>query len=70
MVEPDSKRDRHQIVTSKVANFLVLVVTIVWAASFIADISLVDYNPPTQIHTVMLSIVGSIFGFQIINRSK
>lgn len=64
----DSKADSH-ILTPYVINGIAIVVTIVWAASFVADVSLGRYNPPGQIHMVMLGIVGSIFGFQIVHRN-
>ena len=52
-----------------VVNGIAVVVTLVWAASFIADVLMSTYNPPAQIHMVMLGIVGSIFGFQIVHRT-
>lgn len=70
MEEPPDKKKPHNALNPKIINFIALIVTLVWAGSFIADISTITYNPPPQIHTVMLSIVGSIFGFQIVGRSK
>lgn len=63
-----SKSDTKSIVNAKVVNGIAIVVTMVWAASFIADIFLVKYNPPSQIHAAMLIVVGSLFGFQITSK--
>lgn len=53
-----------------VINAIAIIVTLVWAGSFIADVTVSGYNPPSQIHVVMLGIVGSIFGFQIVHRGN
>jgi len=53
-----------------IINFIALVVTVVWAASFVADVMMKNYNPPAQIHAVMLAIVGALFGFQVVHRTK
>ena len=63
------KLAHSQILTPYVINGIAIVVTLVWAASFVADVTVEGYNPPGQIHMVMLGIVGSIFGFQIVHRN-
>ena len=62
------KKSSHKI-TPYVVNGIATVVTLVWAASFVADVMLETYNPPGQIHMIMMGIVGSLFGFQIMNRN-
>ena len=64
----EKQRKPHKI-TPYVVNGIAIVVTLVWAASFVADVSLETYNPPGQIHMIMMGIVGSLFGFQIMNRN-
>ena len=58
------------IIAPYVINGIAVVVTLVWAGSFIADVMIQTYNPPPQIHMVMLGIVGSLFGFQVVHRTK
>lgn len=57
-------------VTPYVVNGIAIIVTLVWAGSFVADVMISNYNPPPQIHMVMLGIVGSIFGFQVVHRTR
>lgn len=64
----DLNEDHSSDLSPYVINGIAIIVTIVWAGSFVADVSLDHYNPPSQIHMVMLAIVGSIFGFQFVHR--
>lgn len=54
--------------TTAVANAIVVLVTLVWAVSFSADIMVRDYSPPTNVHTSFLVILGVIFGGQFLGR--
>jgi hypothetical protein len=45
--------------------FLAIVVTLVWSASFIADIAMESYDPSPLIHLAMMAILGAVFGLQI-----
>jgi len=45
-----------------VANAIAIVITAVWAASFIADIFIKDYDPSPFVHFIMLGVAGAIFG--------
>lgn len=47
---------------------IALVVTVVWAASFVADLLVPTYDPPTELHAAMLMVVGGIFGVQAIRK--
>lgn len=48
---------------------LAVVITAVWAVSFIADLMLVDYTPSQYIHMIMLAVSGAIFGKSFIGRN-
>lgn len=50
----------------RISNFIAFVVTLVWAASFLADIVLASYEPPASIHVVMMIVAGAAFGNTII----
>lgn len=46
------------------------VVTSVWAASFLADIFIDTYEPSPFIHMAMMSILGAIFGREILGKEN
>lgn len=48
--------------TQKLSTIIALVVTTVWALSFIADIFVPGYNPSPFVHLAMMTVVGAIFG--------
>lgn len=50
----------------KVVNAIALVVTIVWAITFMADIALEAYNPPGGIHAALMLVLGGVFGSQLV----
>lgn len=50
-----------------VINGIAVVVTIIWAASFVVDMLSIDYAPPVGIHVVFTTVVGSIFGYQLVS---
>lgn len=41
-----------------------ITVTVIWAASFVADIFVRDYDPSPFLHLAMMTIVGALFGRQ------
>lgn len=43
-----------------------IVVTVIWAASFIADILVKDYDPSPFVHLAMMTVVGALFGRQFV----
>ena len=45
----------------KLMNIVLVVVTLVWAGSFAADVFVPDYQPPLEIHSVFMAIVGGVF---------
>lgn len=48
---------------------IMLVVTGVWAASFIADIAITDYHPSPYIHAAMMAIIGALFGREMLGKT-
>ncbi len=64
-------KDKRRSVSPAVANGIAIVVTLVWAVSFVADIiPSANYDPPTAIHAAFMVVVGSIFGVQLFSRDK
>jgi hypothetical protein len=49
-----------------VLNTLAVIVTVVWAVSFSVDIAVRDYDPPTNVHTAFLVLLGVVFGGQFL----
>lgn len=51
-------------------DFLGWLITIAWAASFIADMAMTRYDPPVSIHALMTIVAGAAFGGNLISKSK
>lgn len=45
------------------ANAIVILVTVVWAANFIIQFIVTTYKPDPLIHTAFMAIVGAAFAF-------
>lgn len=58
MSDADNSRTARHVV--------MLTVTFIWAASFIADVLLEEYSPSPYIHAAMMTILGALFGREII----
>lgn len=41
-----------------VVSFVVVVVTAVWASSFLIDAQSKDYDPPSSIYPIMAAVIG------------
>lgn len=54
----------------RIVNAIAIVVTTVWALSFVADVLLPQYNPNPYIGLIMMSVVGAIFGKGVVDRWK
>jgi hypothetical protein len=54
--------------SQSVVNAVAVVVTIVWGISFVADILIPDYVPPTNVHMALMVVLGGVFGSQFIKR--
>lgn len=53
-----------------VSTAIAIVVTIVWATSFLADIIVKDYDPNPLVHFIMLAVVGAAFGHSVLRNGK
>lgn len=61
MTDTDNSRTARHVV--------MLTVTFIWAASFVADVALDGYAPSPYIHAAMMTILGALFGREIIGRN-
>ncbi len=62
-------RNTHRLPTW-VSTFVVVVVVVVWAANFLADIFLPSYSPNPLVHGIMLMVVAAVLGLNISRRSN
>lgn len=44
-------------------------VTVAWAASFVLDAVLKNYEPPVTVHALMMLVAGAAFGGQMWKRN-
>lgn len=49
-------------------NGLAVVVSIVWATSFVIDAFSTEYEPPIAVHGAMMVVLGAVFGVQLVKR--
>lgn len=63
-------RNRDGILSSRVATIIALTVTAVWAASFIADFMVKDYDPNPLVHFIMMGVAGAVFGHGFLKNGK
>jgi hypothetical protein len=49
------------VLPKSLANAIVIVVTLVWAANFIIQFVVTTYKPDPLIHTAFMAIVGAAF---------
>lgn len=54
----------------KTTNIIALVVTGVWALSFIADIILTSYEPSPYLHAIMMTVAGAAFGGSLLKKTS
>lgn len=54
----------------RVFDVIALVVTAVWAASFIAEVFKVGYSTSPMMHTLMTAIIGAYAGGKILMKNK
>lgn len=55
---------------NKVATGLAIVITIVWAISFIVDVLVKGYDPPASVHALMMMVAGAVFGEGLLKTRK
>lgn len=53
----------------RVVNAIAIVVTCVWAVSFLADIAMKTYEPSPYIHVIMMAVAGAAFGGGLIRKN-
>ena len=52
------------MISPRLADFVIVVVTIVWVASFIVSIFSGAYKPDPQINVIFMGIVGGAFAIK------
>lgn len=55
---------------NKVATGLAIVITVVWAISFIVDVIVTAYDPPASVHALMMMVAGAVFGEGLLKTRK
>lgn len=50
------------LIDRRVANGVLIAVTVIWAVTFLVDVFLPDYDPPPGIQAAFLAIAGLGFG--------
>lgn len=57
------------MISDRIRNGIAVVITAVWAVSFLADIASDSYEPSPYLHAIMLVVAGSAFGASIVTRN-
>jgi hypothetical protein len=55
---------------NRIAAWLAIVITAVWAISFLVDIVIKTYDPPASVHALMMLAAGAIFGEGLLKRNR
>lgn len=58
----DQKSGPPPVFDKRLVNAIAILVSLVWAASFICDIFIPGYNPSPFIHLAMMTVVGAAVG--------
>lgn len=58
-----------EVMNPKTANLIALVVTAVWAISFLADIALKSYNGSPYVHAIMMVVAGAAFSGSLVKKN-
>lgn len=53
---------------TRIVNGIAILVSLVWAISFICDIAIASYDPSPFIHLAMMTIVGAAVGHGFIQK--
>jgi hypothetical protein len=48
-------------VNNRLVNWLAVVITVIWAISFVLDAVITKYDPPESVHALMLIVAGAAF---------
>ncbi len=62
--------DNDGPVSQSIVNAIAVVVTMVWALSFGADLFVEEYEPPVAVHAAFMIVLGSIYGLQQLGGRK
>lgn len=65
MAEDDSTKKTRRpsfrtSISAKSMDFVVIVVSLVWGGSFVGDMFIPAYDPPTGLHQIMMLLIGFI----------
>lgn len=52
------------MLNERVANAIIIVVTIVWAVNFAARFVVAEYQPQESINAIFMAIVGGVFALK------
>lgn len=52
----------------RIVNGIAVLVSIVWAISFVADIVIATYDPSPFVHLAMMTVVGAAVGSNVLKR--
>lgn len=58
------------MINKRVTNVIAIIVTSVWALSFVADILMTTYEPSPYLHAIMMTVAGSAFAGSMIKKDK
>ena len=58
MAEDKAGRSSRLPVSAKTMDRVVIIVSLVWGGSFITDMIVTTYDPPTGLHQVMMLLIG------------
>lgn len=50
------------LLSRKAAHILASVITVAWGVSFLVDIMVEKYDPPSSVHVLMMIVAGATFG--------
>lgn len=57
-----ARNRRQSVLPSPVSVGIAVVITTVWAASFVADILIPKYDVNPLVHLIMMGVAGAAFG--------
>ena len=58
MAEDKAGRSSRLPVSAKTMDRVVIIVSLVWGGSFVTDMIVTTYDPPTGLHQIMMLLIG------------
>ncbi|MGH2374566.1 MAG: hypothetical protein ACRDIC_14750 [bacterium] len=55
--------------SARLTAYIAILVSVVWAVSFIADILIPTYDPSPFVHLAMMTVVGAAFSHSVLRRN-